>query len=377
MRINLRCSFCFALLFFSVKLSAQDFSNVDAQARTTPFSKNQDIQQLADALSEGLTTEKEKVRAIFVWIADNIKYDVKTFENRGEAKPEEMAAKQAPTRVLKSKKAVCAGYANLFCALCKATGIEAIQVSGIFKDSEGRVSRTGHAWNLVRADGQWALIDATWGAGDVDPDKGKYHERFKEEFFFTEPETLILDHYPDDPLFQLLPAPLTLDEFKQDRDEVQKILSEKSAEEASAGFGHLKDSLDAHVRLDSIARYFNSGLRVFRFDPTSHKGLYVVAMSQHNEAVVMFRKTLDELNSGSQSRDKNLITAALKQGMERLADVETKLNASISTIEKITGASSYYKPARQMLAQVRATISQCNESKEKIETIRAQLKKQN
>jgi hypothetical protein len=370
-------TFCFALLLFSVQFSAQDFSKVDAQARATPSPKNQDIQQLADALSKGCATEKEKARAIYVWIADKIRYDVKSFEKRDDSDPAKTIAKQVPAQVLKSKKAVCAGYSNLFCALCKAAGIEAIQVTGISKNPEGRVSKTGHAWNLVRADGQWALLDATWGAGDVDPDKGKYHERFKEEFFFAAPETLILNHYPDDPLFQLLASPLTLDEFKQDQADVQKTLSENSAEEASEGFAHLKDSLDAYVRLDSIARYFNSNLRTLRFDPANGKGLYSLAILQYNEAIDMFMQTLNEVNSAAQSGDKDRMIETLGRSIERLAEVEAKLETSISTAEKITSASEYHKRARQMLAQMRKPLSECSENIEKMEKMYAQLNSRN
>ncbi|MBC7774419.1 MAG: hypothetical protein H7246_03190, partial [Phycisphaerae bacterium] len=173
----------FLLLAFVAQ--AQGFTKIDAHARSTPFPQKQDTKALAQALSVGCTTEKEKVRAFFVWIADNIKYDIKSFENRSDTDPKEQEEKQNPQHVLRAKKAVCAGYSNLLIALCKESGIKALRVDGITKNYRGTVSRAGHAWCLVRADGTWGLIDATWGAGDVDFDEGRYHEHFKENYFFS------------------------------------------------------------------------------------------------------------------------------------------------------------------------------------------------
>lgn len=370
---HLRFSLCIAWLVFSANLSAQDFSKIDAQARATPFPKNQSIQQLADALSEGLTTEKEKVRAIFVWIADNIRYDIKSFENRKKLEPAEYAALQAPAQVLKNKKAVCAGYSNLFAALCSASGIEAMVVTGISKNHKDRISRSGHAWNLVRADGQWGLIDATWGAGEVDPDEGEYTAKFNELFFFTPPGVLILDHYPEDPLFQLLPAPLTLDEFKQNRAAVQKIVANTANDQARIRY-NVKDSLDAFAQMDVSTKHSNSCMRTLRFDPASSKGLYGLSMTQYDEAVALFQQTVDEMNSALQSRDRKRIKEIAGRSVQQLKIVERKLNACISTIEKISGTDDYAKSARRLLAPVRKTLSECNKNKESIEKTYEQLK---
>jgi transglutaminase/protease-like cytokinesis protein 3 len=157
------------LVFVSLSsLFSQNYATVDAHARNSKAHRNLKVNELAFSLSAPCNTEKEKVRAFFVWIADNIRYDINTFQDRKEMDPEERAELQMPQQVIKRKKAVCMGYTKLLNELCNAVGIKAIFVGGQTKNHTGRISRTTHAWSLVRADGQWGLIDATWGSGSID-----------------------------------------------------------------------------------------------------------------------------------------------------------------------------------------------------------------
>lgn len=56
--------------------------------------------------------------------------------------------------------AVCDGISDAFKLLCLIEGIPAIKVSGV-----GMQNGVGenHAWNKVQIDGQWYVVDATWG----------------------------------------------------------------------------------------------------------------------------------------------------------------------------------------------------------------------
>ena len=168
----------FIVLLVSLLLTeslAQDYARVDGYAQSVPFPEKQNIPALAKALSHDCKTEKETVRAFFIWIAENIQYDIKGAQNKEGAGLQERVARQTPRRVLQSKKGVCAGYSNLLVALCEAAGIQAFKVDGFTKDHDGKVSPKGHAWCLVRTDGAWGLIDPTWGAGEVSGDK--YYKR--------------------------------------------------------------------------------------------------------------------------------------------------------------------------------------------------------
>ena len=58
--------------------------------------------------------------------------------------------------------AVCDGYSRLVKMMCDDMGIECRIVVG---DVNGG---GGHAWNLVKVDGQWYHLDVTWDDGGSD-----------------------------------------------------------------------------------------------------------------------------------------------------------------------------------------------------------------
>lgn len=61
--------------------------------------------------------------------------------------------------VFMGKQSTCQGYAKATQYLLNQVGVEATFVSGSVEDGS-------HAWNLVKADGDWYYLDTTWG--DVD-----------------------------------------------------------------------------------------------------------------------------------------------------------------------------------------------------------------
>lgn len=287
------CAF-FTMIFFTAR--SQGFASIDARARSISSPKGQNIRTLAADLSEGCTTEKEKVRAFFVWICENIKYDIKTFENKKDIEVEKRKALNEPENVLKNHKAVCEGYSNLFIALCNEANIKALKVAGLSKNQAGRVSRGGHAWCIVRTEGQWSLVDPTWGAGDIDLDEGKYTKRFKEKYFFTAPETMILDHYPMDPLFQMLQNPWTLEEFK--RTDAKAVLTQKLAAKPLTGFEHIPDSLNVFIGLDSTKMLHSAGTRMLAIEPNSNAALFNLGLyhfQSANQGIQAYQQERNEM----------------------------------------------------------------------------------
>ena len=284
----IRFSIFFTLLFatsYSNNLSAQDYTKIDAHARSVPPPKNQDIKALAIALTEGCKTEKEKARSFFVWMAENIHYDVKLLENTGSVSPAKRHDWQDAEQVLKREKGLCEGYTNLFNALCQSVGIQSVAVGGVSRNERGTVSGLGHAWNLIIADGQWGLIDPTWGAGFVDTDNGKYREHLNDEFFFANPEKLLEDHYPNDPLFQCLPTPLSFTEFKSSPQKLAEIMDQKRNERPAPGFEHFGDTLKALFPFDSTEYLFGAGQRSLQINPGSNYGSWALGEYYYQQSV--------------------------------------------------------------------------------------------
>jgi hypothetical protein len=159
-------------------------------------------------IKQNFPSDSARVRAIYVWIANHISYDVKRFNDR-DKNPD--AQPQAVTDVLSTRSAVCQGYSDLFVALCKAVGVNAIKISGYTKN-QGKVNIISHAWAAVELAGKWYLFDPTWGAGYVTVDD-KFVKRFSNSFYKVLPGQFIADHMPFDPLYQFLSYPLNNKEF--------------------------------------------------------------------------------------------------------------------------------------------------------------------
>jgi len=182
---------------------------------------------LARALTEKLPSEKEKARAIFTWIAENIQYNTAiAYPRRGKFStwdPSDTmsvwrsADEMTAIRVLYRGTAVCDGYARLFKTLCDYAGLQSVVITGYgrcFGDNGVRF-RTNHCWNAVRIDSIWELLDVTWGSGYVNY-SGDFVQRTDDNYFMVPPSRFIHDHLPEDLSWTLLANPPAMKEFDRE-----------------------------------------------------------------------------------------------------------------------------------------------------------------
>ncbi|HNR64102.1 MAG TPA: transglutaminase domain-containing protein [Thermotogota bacterium] len=162
---------------------------------------------LVKKLTNQRMKEGEKCRAIFDWIARHIQYDVQAYRRKHYAN-------QDASSVLRTRKAVCAGYANLFQSMVKEAGIETVTISGYVKGFGFSVgdpmprNQSNHAWNAARIANTWQLVDCTWGAGFINGDD-RYQQWYEPFYFCPPPQQFIYSHFPNDPQWQLLRDPVT------------------------------------------------------------------------------------------------------------------------------------------------------------------------
>ncbi|MBP6832188.1 MAG: transglutaminase [Deltaproteobacteria bacterium] len=143
-------------------------------------------------------------RAVHDYVADRIAYDVASY--RAHRFPPQDAETTFRTRL-----SVCAGYAALFTAVGRAAGLTVETVVGHARHAVTDGMGEGHAWNAVKLDDRWYLIDTTWDAGGVDAEG--FHKRYGTSYFLTPPEVFLSKHYPDEDRWQLLPVARTPGEF--------------------------------------------------------------------------------------------------------------------------------------------------------------------
>ncbi len=179
-----------------------------------------DIDKVIDLKNDSLTSlvkigtyinlkfskEEDIGRAIFYWITKNISYapelmfTYKTNNNRAALAKE----------VFENKIGVCIGYAVIFDSLCKLSNLNSYIIEGSTKQSF-LPSIIGHAWNAVKINDEWKLIDATWGSGYLQGNK--FVRKINNYYFFSSPNKLISSHIPIDPIWQMLERPMTLYQF--------------------------------------------------------------------------------------------------------------------------------------------------------------------
>ncbi|MGS2765126.1 transglutaminase domain-containing protein [Sinomicrobium sp. M5D2P9] len=198
------------LLIIGFNSNAQsDFIEIDEKVSQIGFSPKD---ELAENITSEFKTDLEKVRALFVWITDNITYDFELYESE-ELKSEFYTSEgNVIDKTLERKKAICSGYSLLFKKLCDDIGIECKVINGYSKqwlDSFVSKNVTDHAWNAFKINGEWFLIDATWAS------KNENNPTRDDFWFMTNPESFIYSHYPEYKEWTLLENGLTKEEFDQ------------------------------------------------------------------------------------------------------------------------------------------------------------------
>ena len=191
-------------------------SRVDSIVATLQIDDSDDPEDIAEDLTRPFKTDSEKVRAIYYWVTENIAYDYKLLANGFPifyGDPDRYYDFMI-RRTLQKKMGVCSQYAMLFAELCKHAGITCAVVEGWGLSTPNNVLRilvedvSNHAWNAVRINGQWYLMDLTWASGNKAYRKKRIKGARNDFFYMTKPELFVLTHHPEQKGWHLLDAPL-------------------------------------------------------------------------------------------------------------------------------------------------------------------------
>ncbi len=237
---------------------------------------------LAEELTQGKKGDREKCWAIFEWITHNIAYDVESYFNNSYGS-------QKPGNVLKTGRSVCSGFASLFTEMANAVGIEVVTINGYGKGYGYRTgdsikkNETNHAWNAVKIDGEWRLIDSTWGGGHVDGNQ-QYVFNFDPFYFCTPPQQFIYSHFPEDPNWQLLDLPKTLKEFT-DLPDVSPSFFQHHIEPVNTSKGCLNAKMQLTLRFRTPETVF---LRAYLTDSTGREYRDLTLTQSENDETVVY-----------------------------------------------------------------------------------------
>lgn len=132
------------------------------------FLLEEKIESIVEEIITASMNDYQKELAIHDYLLENCQYDIKGYEN-GQIKSESFNAYGA----LYQGVAVCEGYAEAAALLLNRSGVETIVITG---KSRGE----GHAWNIVKIDGDYYHLDVTWN-DPVQQDESseiKYYDYF-------------------------------------------------------------------------------------------------------------------------------------------------------------------------------------------------------
>ena len=222
---------CFFIFLFS-NLSAQNqISVIELNARNTPLSLKNDLIGLTEYLSKPCANDIEKVRSIYVWIAEHIDFDLKSFEKNSRNF-------YSAQKILINGKADSRGFSQLFQAMCEQAGITCRTIEGYskaFPYVQGDVFiRTEHDWNAIFINNKWSFIDLTCGSGNLFyedreflkfassifgfiyiKDKLVFKKKLNDECFLIEPKKFVFSHLPANPMWQLIDCPISVNSFEK------------------------------------------------------------------------------------------------------------------------------------------------------------------
>lgn len=210
-----RFTFFTFILFvvFSQKTFAQKYQHIEEIVKKYPTSIKKP-ERLAHLIVQDFSSEEDKAVAAYIWIAQNIKYDVKEFKKitSGKKKPPSFTAKNSAElekkvqkyynekmlSALKKKKGVCDHYSLIYKAVAENAGLQIERVTGYskndFRDLGKMPKKPDHAWNKVKVNNEWRYIDATWGAGFVDMKTNKFVKRLNYNYCLTPETKFSLNH---------------------------------------------------------------------------------------------------------------------------------------------------------------------------------------
>lgn len=100
-------------------------------------------------------SDYEKIKAIYDYICANVEYD---YDHLNDSS---YTLKCTAYAALINKTAVCQGYAGLLYRLALEAGVDCRMITGTGNGG-------GHAWNIVKLDGKYYNVDATWDAGETE-----------------------------------------------------------------------------------------------------------------------------------------------------------------------------------------------------------------
>lgn len=244
--------------------TTERYEKVDLNSKRVPDSLASS-KEIAHFLTKNIPDTRKKVRAIHIWIANNIRYSVDNVDATTDID-------KLIQETLEDRTGVCLHYAQLFHHMCQEIGVKSFYVSGYTLEKETyELADASHAWNGVQIDSSFYFIDNTWAAGYVK--KNRFVKHFRDDFFLIEPREFIKTHMPFYDFFQFLNSPLSYSDFElRDFSNLRK-----------KGNYNFADSIARFQDLDSLNKLYAEN-KLLKRDSTNNP--LITAKLNYNNSVI-------------------------------------------------------------------------------------------
>ncbi|MBL7816783.1 MAG: hypothetical protein JNL70_17310 [Saprospiraceae bacterium] len=269
----------------------------------------QTVDEWALNLTQNESNDSMKVVRIYDWVTKNIVYDHRFRYSREEG---DTTLWQEPYHVVEKKKAVCIGYAKLIKALCQKVEIQVEVVDGWTKNARGEIDQQEHAWNVAKINNNWYLLDATWGADS---------RQTAQKYFLTTPSVFLEDHFPHDPMWQLVENPIDFDCF----------INKKTCQ-TIAQF-NFRDTIKTWQSQDSLTQMMEQGQRMLRYARGNVHAIRSLANGHSGRALEAYTAYF-KLRNTFLSKKKE--TSIGQKSLELLNETEYHLRQAIEYYERLT-----------------------------------------
>jgi len=334
MRIKVLVIFIFG---FWVGLKAQKKVNyfpIDNVILLIPDSLTNSTQGIANFINLKFSNQSDKSRAIFIWVAINIQYDIDNMF----AINFYQSTNEIIDKTLKIRKGICMNFAELFNDIANKVGIKSYVINGYTKQN-GFVDYIPHAWCAANIDSIWYMFDPTWGSGYVKD--SRFIKKINNFYYKTKPEQLIKSHMPFDLLWQFLYYPITNQEFYEGKTQINK----------NKPYFNFIDTLSNYEKQSAIDQLISSSARI---EMNGVKNSLVFDRLQYNKREIEYYKNkqvVEQFNSSTNFYNiaTNLLNEFINyrnhQFTPKKSDLEIKL--MIDTVE------TSFKLSRKQLENIK------------------------
>lgn len=343
--------FIISLLFCQILYAQKpvnEYAAIDKKALQLPDSLKKSTNNIAGYISANFNSDNDKVRAIFIWVATNIQYDVENMFAMNFYEPKE----EKIQKPLRTGKGICENYAALFNDICSKSGVKSFVIEGYTKQN-GVIDNMSHAWCAALVDSSWYLFDPTWGSGYIKA--GKFYKRINKDYFKVKPSVLIKSHISFDYLWQFLNYPITNQEFYDGKTQQNK----------SKPYFNYIDSINAFENQNYIDQLTSSLQRIegngvknsLIFDRLQHLKLEIEndrqtkMMNLYNFAVSDYNDGINRCNDFINYRNSRFTPIKADPEIQSMLDVsDNKLKEAKIKLFQIMGADANLGNMIQQLA---------------------------